>query len=43
METAGVMSVTVYDLAEDGTPAAIADNMLVMMPQDDGLMAEKTE
>lgn len=42
-ETTGVMSVTVYDLAEDGTPAAIADNMLVMMPQDDGLMAEKTE
>ena len=43
METTGVMSVTVYDLAEDGTPAAIADNMLVMMPQDAGLMAEKTE
>ena len=42
-ETTGVMSVTVYDLAEDGTAAAITDNMLVMMPQDAGLMAEKTK
>lgn len=43
METAGVMSVTAYELAEDGTPAAVTDNMLVMMPQDAGLMAEKTK
>ena len=42
-ETTGVMSVTVYDLAEDGTAASVADNMLVMMPQDAGLMAEKTK
>lgn len=39
METTGVMSVTAYELAEDGTPAAVTDNMLVMMPQDAGLMA----
>ena len=43
METAGVMSVTAYELAEDGTPATVTDNMLVMMPQDAGLMAEKTK
>lgn len=39
METTGVMSVTAYELAEDGTPATVTDNMLVMMPQDAGLMA----
>ena len=39
IETTGVMSVTAYELAEDGTPAAVTDNMLVMMPQDAGLMA----
>ena len=39
METTGVMSVTAYELAEDGTPAAVTDNMLVMMPQGAGLMA----
>lgn len=42
METTGVMSVTAYELAEDGTPAAVTDNMLVMTPQGAGLMAEKT-
>ena len=39
METTGVMSVTAYELAEDGTPAAVTDNMLVMTPQGTGLMA----
>ena len=39
MEATGVMSVTAYELADDGTPAAVTDNMLVMMPQDAGLMA----
>lgn len=39
IETTGVMSVTAYELADDGTPAAVTDNMLVMMPQDAGLMA----
>ncbi len=39
METTGVMSVTAYELADDGTPAAVTDNMLVMTPQDAGLMA----
>ncbi len=40
-ETESVMSVTNYEVAEDGTVTAITDNMLVMLPANEGLMAEK--
>lgn len=39
-ETESVMSVTNYEVAEDGTVTAITDNMLVMLPANEGLMAE---
>lgn len=37
----GVMSVTVYDLAADGSVSDVVDNMLALVPADKGLMAGK--
>lgn len=40
-ETAGVISVTNYEVAEDGSVTSVIDNMLVMLPAEGGLMAGK--
>ncbi len=38
-EASGVMSVTAYDIADDGSTTAVTDNILVIMTKDEGLMA----
>ena len=35
------MSVTAYDIADDGSTTAVTDNILVIMTKDEGLMAGK--
>lgn len=40
-EASGVMSVTAYDIADDGSTTAVTDNILVIMTKDEGLMAGK--